>query len=99
MSILSKSLENCEYIDIVYKNDDNQYGTTRLYDPENKSTFGSIIRRTGNGNTLMINSCLFAVGANKITISRNKQTNILLSGSINDDPNKIYIIKVLGNFK
>lgn len=98
-AILSQSLENCEYIDIVYQNDDNQYGTTRLYDPENKSTFGSIIRRTGNGNTLMINSCLFAVGANKITISRNKQTNILLSGSINDDPNKIYIIKVLGNFK
>lgn len=94
---LSVSSANYKYIRITYKNSDNQYGQIDIAGTGNVgnfTTYGSIIRKNGDGNDLMINSALFNVSGSTITISRNKQTNINSSRVNLDDANYLYITKV-----
>ena len=94
---LSVNAQNYKHIRITYKNSDNQYNTTTLaaIDGASGTFFGTIIRRTASGNTLMINSALFNVSGSTITITRNMQSNLVHNGSINTwDENYLAITKV-----
>lgn len=93
---LSKDAGYYKNIRISYKNSDNQFNSTTLSDPSNVNGVfsGSIIRRSSDGDDLMINSALFNVSGTTITISRNNQTDINSSRVNFDEANYLYITKV-----
>ena len=93
---LNDSAVNYSYIEIYYKNDDGQYGSQKVYEPNGKTTFGTVIRKNSGDSNIMINSVLFSISEEVITITRNSQANIYFSGKSNSDNNKIYITRVIG---
>lgn len=93
---LSDSAANYSYMEIYYKNDDGQYGYQKVYEPNGKTTFGTVIRKNSGDTNIMINSALFNISEEVITITRNSQANVYFGSKNNSDNNKIYITKVVG---
>lgn len=93
---LSYNVSDYTHIRITYKNSDSQYGATEHGGISNATGtfYGTIIRQTTSGGTLLINSALFTVSGKTITISRNQQTNITSSSVVLNDANYLYITKV-----
>ena len=96
---LSASTEGWKNIRISYKNGDNQHGSTVFtandaYSVNGKTTYGTIVRKDSDNNTLMINSALFNLSGTTITITRNSQGNIYMGGSSASDSNELKITRV-----
>ena len=93
---LIQASSNFKYLEIYYKNGDDQYSFVKVYQPNGKTVFGTVIRYTGSMEALMINSALFAISESTITISRNNQTNLYSDRANLTDGNMIYITRVVG---
>lgn len=93
---LSANVEDYKHIRITYKNDDGQYNATTVTGVNYAAGdfFGTIIRKSSNNDSIMINSAIFGVYGSTISISRNSQANIFFGGSSSNDSNQIYITKV-----
>lgn len=94
---LSQSAANYTHCRITYKNSDGQYGSTTICGISNANctTYGTVIRRTNNGDTFMANSALYTISNTTITPSRNYQTNMKHNGATNTwDANYLSIVKV-----
>lgn len=94
---LSVSAGNYNHIRITYKNSDGQYGSTTIggVNNANCTTYGTIVRKNGDNSAILINSALFTVSGNTITISRNSQANMWFGDNDNaSDNNALYITKV-----
>lgn len=90
----------CFAIEIIYKNDDGQYGSTgMIYNPVGKTTYGTIVRKNSGNTNIMINSALFVVSENTISIQRNSQANMSFSDNdVWNDGNQLYITQVIGYY-
>lgn len=94
---LSVDVGNYNHIRITYKNSDEQYGSTTISGITNANctTYGTIVRSTASGGTMLINGALFNVSGTTITISRNIQLNAVYDGSNSKDiANTLAITKV-----
>lgn len=93
---LSASSTNYKNIRITYKNDDAQYGSTTFsgISNANGTIYGTIVRKTSNNDSVILNSALFTINGTTITISRNSQANIIFGKTSSSDTNKLYITKV-----
>lgn len=94
---LSETSANFTLLEIHYKNSDGQYGSTTVYSPNGKTTYGTIVRSTASGGIMLINGALFSVSETTITISRNIQLDAVYNGSNEKDTSNILAItKVYG---
>lgn len=93
---MSESAASYKNIRISYKNDDGQYGSTTVSQISNANctTYGTIVRKTSNNDTIMLNSALFTISGKTITISRNTQANVIFGKTSSNDANKLNITKV-----
>lgn len=93
---MSASASNYKNIRITYKNDDAQYGSTTFsgISNANGTIYGTIVRKTSNNDSVILNSALFTINGTTITISRNSQANIIFGKTSSSDTNKLNITKV-----
>lgn len=93
LSVSATKYKSCR---ITYKNSDGQYGSTTVshIGDTTCTTYGTIIRKNGNNTAIMINSALFVISGNAISIQRNSQINTYIGGSSDNDSNQLYITKV-----
>lgn len=83
-----------DYIDIIYKTNDNLYGTIRVYNPNGKTV--DIFSENTDNNNKWIKSSIKQISGTQIITSRFME-NTLTNGSLSLTlSNLIYITKVIG---
>ena len=91
---LSDSSANYEYLEIYYKDDINQYASTKVYQPDGKRvTLSMTVVNPSNTQTFVQTACKDISGAN---ITHQKASEIRIDSHNATTSNYIYITKVVG---
>lgn len=91
---LSDSAANYEFIEIFYKDDINQYTSTKIYQPNGKkiTLFMSVVN-PNNSQTFVQSSCKEISGT---SITHLKASEVRIDSHSANTSNYIYIVKVIG---
>lgn len=98
---LSDSSANYTYLEIYYKQQDNTYSFTKVFEPNGKTICLPVFHTTNNGYAIGLSSRNVIISTNKITTQANNRymtINLISTNALNGggNNNEIYITKVIG---
>lgn len=91
---LSDSASNYDYLEIFYKDSDNQYNSVKVFSPNNKKVF--LTSSTIYNNKIYYKMKVVGISNTSITNNSTSQMTCDTSGNTITTDNFIYICKVIG---
>ena len=92
---LNDSTENYEYIEIFYKNNDGQFNSLKVYEPNGKKIILMSVTPAG-GTTNYLKSTRMTISQDKITVDTYLETGLATSGISVVNSNQHYITRIIG---
>lgn len=93
---LSDSAANYEYLEIFFRDNDYDYNSVKVYQPNNKKV--SLISHYNNGsNTIWFKTSLYTIAGTTMSLGNNVEVKLISNSSVGIfKGNNIYITRVIG---